>query len=605
MKWILRLSLLAFFSLSGLCGYAQGQQQFQLGVQYYQQGDFVKAVEIFEGLHKREPLLNTYYVYLYNCFVQLKSYDALEKLARAQAKREPQVVAYRVDEGYAYKLQGNLKKSNAIYTKLVRELEPGRGAIIGLANAFRSRNELEMAVNTYLEGRKLLGSPFDFPLDLADLYASQGKKREMSQAYLDYLAVQPQQLAYVQNMLQSRLAEDDYAALKNLLLETLRVRPDDMALSELMIWFFVQQRDFSNAFVQARALDRRNRENGLRIMELAASAIENEKFEAAAEMYRYVIDKKEDNVFYLEARYKLLTTDQARLEKTANAPVDGWKQLAAQYKAYINEFPLFPNLPQVKQSLAAVWAFQLQETDSAMELLEATLDLRRGDQRVLAGVKLDLGDLYLIAGELWDASLMYAQVEKDYANEPLGQEAKFRNARLSFYKGEFEWSQAQLDVLKASTTQRISNDAIALSLLITENYDLDTTTYPMEMFARADLKAFCRQYITALSGYDSLLQQFPGHALTDEVLFRKGQIHEKLGSFQEAMQWYRVVLAEHGQDLYGDDALFALARLTEERLADKPGAMALFQQLLTDYPDSHYVSEARRRFRSLRGDTLN
>lgn len=600
-----KLVLFLGFTWMSLTALAQGGQDFQLGIQYFQQGDYEKAVSVFEALHKKEPLVNTYYIYYFSSLAQLKEYDALEKLTRAQAKRDPAVVAYKVDEAYVYKLQGNTRKAESNYQKLIKELTANRGAIIALSNAFRSRNEFDFAIQTLLAGRRLLGSPYEFPLDLADLYAATGKKREMAQSYLEYVLVQPQQLAYVQNMLQSRLAEADYPALRDLLLEGLQQRPDEVVLSELLIWFFVQQQDFNGAFVQARALDKRNRENGLRIMQLAAAAIENQQFGAAADMYRYIIDKKQDNAFYLEARFRLLKCSQSELELQVNAPKTSWQNLATEYKNYLRDFPLFPNLPEVKQALAAIWAFQLAELDSAMLLLEATLDLGRGDQRMLAAVKLDLGDIYLIAGELWDASLMYAQVEKDFANEPLGQEAKFRNARLSFYKGEFEWAQAQLDVLKGSTTQRISNDAIALSLLITENYDMDTVTYPMEMFARGDLWAFCQQNERAMSAYDSVLLLYPGHALTDEILFRQAVIYEKTGRNTQAASLYTRILEEFGKDIYGDDALFALARLTDKVLNDPTTAMTLYQRLLNDYPDSHFVFEARRRFRSLRGDTIN
>lgn len=600
-----KLGLFLCFVWMSFAAIGQSGQDFQLGIQYFQQGEYEKAVAVFEELHKKEPLVNTYYVYYFSSLAQLKDYDALEKLTRAQVKRDPAVVAYKVDEAYVYKLQGNTRKAENNYQKLIKELGANRGAILALSNAFRSRNEFDFAIQCLLAGRRLLDSPYDFPLDLADLYAVTGKKREMAQSYLEYVIVQPQQLAYVQNMLQSRLAEADYPALRDLLLEGLQQRPDELVLSELLIWFFVQQQDFSGAFLQARALDKRNRENGMRIMQLAGTAIENQQFGAAAEMYRYIIDKKQDNPFYLEARFRLLQCSQSELELQTNTPRSSWQQLAGEYKNYLRDFPLFPNLPEVKQALAAIWAFQLAEFDSAMLLLEATLELGRGDQRMLAAVKLDLGDIYLIAGEIWDASLMYAQVEKDFANEPLGQEAKFRNARLSFYKGEFEWAQAQLDVLKGSTTQRISNDAIALSLLITENYDLDTVTYPMEMFARGDLWAFCRQHDKAMAVYDSVLLLYPGHALTDEILFRQAVIHEKTGDSAAAATLYKRILDEFGQDIYGDDALFALAKLTQQVFRDNVTAMNLYQRLLNDYPDSHFVFEARRRFRSLRGDTIN
>jgi tetratricopeptide (TPR) repeat protein len=597
--------LVIFLFLMPFVSLAQQSQSFQLGLQYYQQGEFTKAIEVFEDLHNREPLVGTYYQYLFNSLQQLKKYDDMAKLARAQSKRDPNAVSYKVDEGYCYRLEGNSRKADQHFGRLIKEMTGIRAQIVALANAFRQRNEADYARQAYLRGRELLGSPVEFALELADVYVQQGNKGGMISAYLDYLAAMPQQIDYVQNMLQSRLDDNDFPLLRDRLLEGLRQRPDEISYSELLIWLFVQQRDFNSAFIQAKGLDKRLRQQGFRVMQLAAAAVENEDFDAATEMYQYVADNQQGSSVYLEARYKLLTVGQARLRQKARVSRNEWVVLATKYQEYIAAFPLFPNLPEVKRALAGILAFELRELDSAMTLLENTLDEGRGDQRTLAAVKLDLGDIYLLAAEYWDAALKYGQVEKDYPNEPLGQEAKFRNARLSFYRGEFEWSQAQLDVLKASTTQRISNDAIALSLLITENFDLDTVTYTMEQFARADLKQFCRQYEAALAGYDSLLTNYPGHSLTDDVLYRKALIYEQTGNDSLAANLYRKLLEAHGNDLMGDDALFRLARLTELRFNDKTTAMELYQQLLTRYPDSHYIAEARRRFRTLRGDILN
>lgn len=604
----IRSSVLFFVFAIGLLvastARAQGDQQFQLGVQYYQQGEIEKAVSVFSDLHKSAPLVQLYYRYLFYCYVQLRNYQALEKLSKAQAKREPMVALYQVDEAYARKLQGEIKQATAAYQRLIKELPANQGAVVALAQAFRSRQELLYATETYLQGRKLLGSPYAFSLDLADLYAAQGKKMDMAQAYLDYLITQPQQLAYIQNMLQARLADDDYEALRLLLIDNMGKRPDDLALAELLIWYFVQERDFESAFVQARAIDRRFRENGYRLMQLAAVALENNAFAAAHKCYSAVAEKTDAGGLALEANYRMLSTRQAQLEADGAQRAD-WEALATAYQDFMQRYPLFTLLPELKQALAALWAFQLQRIDSAIQLLDEALTIGRGDQRQLAAIKLDLGDLFLLAEEPYEAALLYGQVEKDYANEPLGQEAKFRNARLSFYRGEFDWAQAQLDVLKASTTQRIANDAIALSLLITENYDMDTVTYPMELFAAADLRAFCRQYAQANYLYDSLLNQYPGHALTDEVLYRKANIALKQQQIDTAARLYQRLLQEYAQDLYGDDALFGWAVLEADKRNNPAEAMRLFERLLLEYPDSHYINEARRRYRTLRGDNIN
>jgi tetratricopeptide (TPR) repeat protein len=519
------------------------------------------------------------------------------------AKRQPGQASFQVDMAFAYQQQGKESKATGIYEGLLKQLGPNRGQILQLANAYRSKGVYDYAIKAYERGMQLLGEPQAFALERAELYLAMGQKLQMIEAYLGYLSSNPQQLGYVQNVLQARLEGDDYDLLRGALLEAIQKRPDEVMLSELMIWFFVQQLDFEQAFLQARALDRRFQENGQRILNLARAALENADYAAAETMMQYLIEKGPNSPAYFEARYGYLEAKRLRLLAGLGQRAD-WEQLASAYEAYITEFPQQRNILQMKQRLAMVYGYELRQLEKAVLLLEEAI-ARGGERRLVAEAKLDLGDLYLLVDELWEAALTYGQVEKDFPNDPLGQEAKFRNARLSFYKGEFEWAQAQLDVLKASTTQRISNDALSLSLLITDNLDLDTTILPMQAFAAAELLMFRKEYDTAHHAFEALLRDYPGHGLSDEVWLRQAQMYTAQGKYAEAASKYEQILAQFGQDILGDDALYLLAVLHQERLKQPERAMALFQELLLKYPDSTYTFEARRRFRALRGDVLN
>ena len=179
------------------------------------------------------------------------------------------------------------------------------------------------------------------------------------------------------------------------------------------------------------------------------------------------------------------------------------------------------------KELAHIKAFYLQESDEAVDLLYDAIDIPGVYGKINAVIKLELADILLMQGDLWDASLLYSQVELDFKEDPLGHEAKFRNAKISYYTGDFEWAQAQLDVLKASTSKLISNDAIDLSLLITDNYAMDTITTPMLMFAQADLLAYQNRNEEAFLKMDSIVSTWPGHALTDDILMKKAEIYQK------------------------------------------------------------------------------
>ena len=252
--------------------------------------------------------------------------------------------------------------------------------------------------------------------------------------------------------------------------------------------------------------------------------------------------------------------------------------------------------------LAHVEAFYLQDPTAAIARLESILEIPGLYNRTAAITKLELGDVLVFNNEIWDASLLFSQVELDFKDDPLGHEAKFRNARISYFAGDFDWAQSQLDALKASTSKLISNDAIDLSLLITDNYAMDTLVEPMWLYAQADLLASQHRYDDARFKLDSLVTTWPGHALEDEVLMQLAEMALSENRVDTAMTFLQEIVDLHFDDIVADDALFKLAQLHDERLNNPEVALPLYEQLLFEFPGSLYAVEARRRFRLLRGE---
>ena len=298
---------------------------------------------------------------------------------------------------------------------------------------------------------------------------------------------------------------------------------------------------------------------------------------------------------------------RARLESLSARNVNepgAYETLAAEYEDAIADLGRNAETAAMMMELAKVYAFHIRESEKAIALLEEAIALPGVYESLQAKCKLALGDIYLLEGEVWEASLLFSQVELAFKEDVLGSEAKFRNARISYYTGDFDWAQAQLDVLKASTSKLISNDAIALSLLITDNYNMDTTTVPMELYARAELLAYQNRWDQATQRIDSLLTGYPGHTLTDEAYLLSAKNHLKRNEYAEAKAFLDKILELHFYDILADDALFLLAELAETVDNDEAKAMELYQKLMTDYPGSLYVVEARKRFRALRGDSI-
>jgi tetratricopeptide (TPR) repeat protein len=448
-----------------------------------------------------------------------------------------------------------------------------------------------------------------FALELAYMYESLGNSEGMLDEYLKLIRTQPEQLNMVENRLQAWLSLDidneKNEAFRTLLLKRTQQNPDEIIYAELLLWYSIQQKDFSLALIQAKALDRRYAETGKRIIDLARLAVSNQDYDVAIDAYNYVIRKNADADLVLSGRIELLNTEFQRISNTYTPERTLIEELEVKYKALLAELGESPVTFPLIRNLAHLQAFFLDKSEDAVQLLENCVKLPNIQPKPQAECKLELADIYLVTGEQWEATLLYSQVEKSFKNEPLGHEAKFRNAKLSFYIGEFDWAKGQLDILKAATSKLIANDAMELSMLIGDNIEEDSSTVELSMYADADLLVYRNKLEDALKVLDTLEKDHPGHSIQDDVLYLKAGIQMKEGHFDRAAELYQGIIKDYPLGLLGDDATFNLASLYESQLNDKTKAMQYYENLLTIYPGSLYVVEARKRFRALRNDPVN
>jgi tetratricopeptide (TPR) repeat protein len=204
-----------------------------------------------------------------------------------------------------------------------------------------------------------------------------------------------------------------------------------------------------------------------------------------------------------------------------------------------------------------------------------------------------------------EALIYYSQIQKSLKNHTLGQEARFKIAKTSFYKGDFDWALTQLKVLRNSTSQLIANDAMHLSLLISDNTFQDSTQVALKKYATADFMAFQGKTKEAISIIDQILEEHKGAKIEDEALFKQGQLLEQQKNYEKAKLNYLKILDFFKEDILADNALFALAKLYDEQFEDKVLAKKYYEQLIFEYEDSIYFQEARKRYRILRGDDIN
>lgn len=610
MKYLTRVTFIIFMlSITNIFViYAQETESIQLAQQYDDKGETEKAKSLYEDLSKKKkniPIIHNRYFRLLvnNGFIK----EADDYVSRA-LKYFPDNVIYRIDQAIVEDRKGNKEKAKNLYAEVINTVVYDPYKLSVVANHFLNNELIEEAILAFQKGREASDDPGSYALELANVYRRLNEKDKMVEEYLTYAKQDEGRIAYVKNVLQSILTEEnDLDDLATLLLDKIQNNPDEQLYGELLIWVNMQQKNFYGAFMQARAIDRRNRTEGDWTMEVAGIALENQDYENALKMYEYVIDKYPGTQNYILARRLKIKAREELVKNKYPVAEEDILKLVEDYQNYINESANTPigqsaSVLEAKRSQALLYAFYMGKMEEAIAILEEVANSPKASRELKAQCKLDMGDIYILIDEPWESTLLYSQVEKAHKEEPIGYEAKLRNAKLSYYKGDFELAQSHLDVLKLATSREIANDAMSLSLLIQNNTAFDTTEAAMKAYAKTELLLFQNKQEQALEKLDSMLTKYEKHPLEDEIYWLMAQVDMKMGKFDEALAQLERITKNYPQDILGDDAMYLTAKIYEEQLQDKDKAMKVYTQFLKDYPGSIYVADVRKRFRMLRGD---
>lgn len=586
--------------------FAQEGRDETLANSYLQNGEYEKAVELFHGLWESNNQEVKFYSPLYKCLLALKRFDELEKVVKKQIKKnygDPQFV---IELGYMYAQIPSEQKAKEQYDKTVKDLKPLEPAVRKLANAFDAYRLYDYVIATYEKGGKLLRNDSYFSFELAQAYLNKGDAATAVKYFLQLIEEDPFKAQVIKNTIQtSKQAPSLLIEMETQLYAKVQKSASNEDYIDLLTWVYIQNKDFEGALTQMKALDRRKNENGFRVLNIARMAQTEGDYSTAIAAYEYIISKGKDNTMYFISRTELLNCRREKIAKNINYTRADLEGLKGDYINFINENDRgFKTAPSIKE-LADLEGFYLHEMDSAIELCNELLEMPGVNTQLKNKTKLSLGDFYLITGDVWESTLLYSQVDKDEKDSPLGEEARFRNAKLAYFKGDFEWAQTQLEALKSSTSELISNDAINLSVFIIDNLGLDTIETPMQMFAKAELMMYQNKNAEARATLDTITYLYPGHALLDDISFLKAEMFVSQKEFDKAVPLLEDIIRNYKTDLKGDDATFLLGKIYEEHLMNNEKAMELYKTIITDYNSSLLVIDARKRFRLLRGDKLN
>jgi tetratricopeptide (TPR) repeat protein len=596
------LLIILFFSINWL---AKGQD-IELANEYFKQGEYEKAKNIFHKIAKDKNNIRLIHQNYIQCLFKLKNFDEAEKYLKRQIKNNDLTgIVYRSDYTYLLEMNGKFEEAQKEMEILIDLAARSEGTIYELQDMLYRNSKTELVIQLLKRGREFSKDENKFAILMARAYLYNGQKEPMIEEMLKYGLIEGNQ-DYVKATLQDNLkTEPEIDMLEKVLYSKVQRFPTEQYYVDILIWHLMQQKEFTKAFIQTRALDRRLKQDGQRVFELAQTALVNRDYKSAIQMYEYVMKEYPHGLFYTYARRNALFCKEEVVKTSFPVNITDIRALIKDYQGLFSELGRNVKTMEALRNTAQLYAFYLNERDTAITVLETAIMIAGSDNAFRDRCKLDLGDIYVLKNEPWEATLLYSQVEKSQKEDYLGQEAKLKNAKLYYYNGEFDLSKEVLDILKKATTREIANDAMQLSLLIQDNIGLDTSEVAMKEYAKVDLLLFQNRNSEAILVLDQIFEKYKSHSLADDILWLRANTNLKINQPLKALEDLELLRKNYNFDILADDALFLEAKIYEENFQQKDKAMELYREILQKFSGSIFGAEARKRFRNLRGDTIN
>jgi tetratricopeptide (TPR) repeat protein len=591
----MKRSLLFFGLLFSIFTFSQSEE---IADDYFKRGEFEKALHTYQKLNENNNNLNIFNKII-STLQQLERYDEAQQilLDRISVYNFPPLL---VELGYNYQLKDSIVIANRYYNDAISKVDENPNFTYGIANQFESHSLLDQAIAVYSKGMKLLPDA-NFNIQMARIYGEQGNVEQMFSNYIDYIESKPVFLNNAKRIFSDFISEnkdnENNLILKKLLLKKIQTQPN-MYWYELLSWLFVQEKEYNKSFTQEKALYKRNPESLDRIIELAVTAVTAKDYETANDIFNYVLENSQDIQSVLVAHQYLLDIETQNTSKNELPVID------KKYLDLFNHFGTYQQTLSLQIAYGNFLAFYFQKPEEASEFLKQSLKLNISAFQE-ATIKLKLGDILVLQEKFNEALIYYTQIQANLKNSTISQEARFKVAKTSYYKGDFDWAESQLKILKSSTSQLIANDALDLKLLISDNKYDDSLHVALKLYAKADLMAFQNKTDEAISLLDTILTEHKAESIIPQAFLKQAQLFEQKKLYEKALVNYQSIIANYRDGILADDAYYFLAELYNNQLAQPEKAKELYEKIIFDHQDSIYFVEARKKFRMLRGDAIN
>ena len=571
------------------------QSKYEQARSFLDSKNYKSALPLYKELYAEKPSNTEISQEYLLTLMALNDYKKAEDIAKDQLKKNNTPLNI-LALGKVYEADGKTKKATEQYELVLKYINGDDVLTQQIANEFSYANNDAWAIKTYERATQVTQVPGLYNAALAKLYNKMGNTEKAMSLVIE--GTQNQMLMNGDESTETTLLEligkdaEKQKLAQKAIIKLVNAEPQNYYYTYLLTWIFSVQDNWNQALVQIHALEKRSADKGNLLLDFAQKATQKKEFEVAEKAYNTVIAYGATNPRYKMAKEALLKMQLVKLQNAPIAAQEEIKLCSKEFEQYFAEFPDAYNRP-ILNDYALLQAQYAGNVPSAVVLLNKAIDQKIGDKFFIGNCKLQLGDYYILQDKIWDAALMYAQVDKAFREDAMGEDARFRNAKLSYYQNDFEQAQGQLSVLKASTSELIANDALFLSILITENVPPDSNLTALKRFAYADLLLFQNKTKEAQILLDSIAKAFPKNPLADDILLLHSKIALKQKDFLKSIDYLKQIVEQHGKDVLADDALFQIAEINRVYLNKIDVAQKYYEQLIVDYPGSSFIAQAR------------
>jgi len=588
--------LFILFFLFSLNAFAQDDL---LAREYFKNGEFEKAVVSYKKLYAKNKKNRNYLYQLIKSHQQLEQYKEAEALINAELLRYEYPPLF-VELGRNHALQNDTINSRLNFDKAIASLDKNANNAYAVGRSFENFSLLEDAIFTYKKAM-VLKPALNFNMNLARIYGEQGNIEKMFNSYINFSEINEKYINTIKREFRTFISEnrenENNIVLRKILLKKIQTAPN-LLWNEMLSWLFIQQKEYKKAFTQEKAIYKRQLESLDRIEELALIAYNQKQPIIAKDIFQFIVDNSQDIDIKINAEYNLIKIQTEQSTKKEHKSID------EKFLNLLEEYGKNSRTVDIQIAYGHFLAFYLNKTSDAISFLKDSLAIGLSNYQ-LAEIKLELGDILVLEEKFNEALIYYTQIQRSLKNSTISQEARFKVAKTSYYKGDFKWAESQLKILKKSTSQLTANDALDLKLLISDNKLDDSLQVALKRYAKADLLAFQNNKDEAITILSGILKEHKTEAIIPQTLLKQAQLFEEKAQFEKAKSNYERIISDFKDGILIDDAIYALAEIYNTQLAQPEKAKELYESIIFNHADSIYFVEARKKYRALRGDAIN